>query len=409
MLRKILASNSLSDLRLLVALLAVAGASSRTWAQRTSRVTINEDGVLVVNGEKILPIGFSNGPPPDGRTSEGKHAFAEIKDAGGTFFRTGTRGSNPWNRKIIESEQVWMDAAAQYGLYCWPRLRELSSLKAGDTEKEILLRRVINRFKNHPGLLVWKNVDEPQWGGTPVEPMVRAYRIIKELDPNHPVGLTHAPRGTVEQLRPYGAATDIFLLDIYPIGYPPGRHSLWPNKEISMVGDYTKFIKEVADGKPVWMVLQIAWSGVTKPGKTLRFPTFAQQRFMTYQALINGARGLIYFGGNIEKAMSPEDARLGWNWTFWRRVLRPVLEEGADDIEFCVREVGDGIYILACKREGKTVEVEFSGLPDWAGEGQVIYESPRSVRASQGTFSDWFAPFDVHVYRFGRQAGLPSE
>ena len=153
---------------------------------------------------------------------------------------------------------------------------------------------------------------------------------------------------------------------------------------------------------------------------------------MTYQALINGARGLIYFGGNIEKAMCPEDADLGWNWTFWRRVLRPVLEEvgnnsplapalvapdsrlpirvsGANDVEFCVREVGDSIYILACKREGKTVEVKFSGLPAWVGEGQVVYESPRRVRASQGTFSDWFAPFDVHVYRFGRQAKLSTE
>jgi len=293
-----------------------------------------------------------------------------------------------------------MDTTAQHGLFCWPRLRERSSLKPDDTRKEAMLRQVIKRFRNHPGLLLWKNVDEPQWGGTPVEPMVRAYRIIKELDPHHPVGLTHAPRGTLEQLRPYAAAADLLLLDIYPIGYPPGRHSLWDNKEISMVGDYTKFIKEAAGGKPVWMVLQIAWSGVTKPGKTLRFPTFAQQRFMTYQALINGTRGLIYFGGNIEKAMSPEDARVGWNWTFWRRVLRPVLEEvgnnsplvpalvapesklpvrvsGADDVEFCVREAGDSIYILACKREGATVEVEFSGLPDWVGEGQVMYESHR--------------------------------
>ena len=216
MIRKTSVSSSLSCLKLLAALLFTIGLSLQTWAENKPRVTINKDGVLLVDGRKILPIGFSNGPPPDGRTPEGKHAFAEIKDAGGTFFRTGTRGSNPWNQKTIESEQVWMDTAAQYGLYCWPRLRELSSLAAGDTKKEILLRRVINRFRNHPGLLLWKNVDEPQWGGTPVEPMVRAYKIIKELDPNHPVGLTHAPRGTVEQLRPYGAATDIFLLDIYP-------------------------------------------------------------------------------------------------------------------------------------------------------------------------------------------------
>ena len=406
--------------------------SSLSSGGRLSEVIVNQDGVLVVNGEKILPIGFSNGPPPDGRTPDGRSAFSEIKDAGGTFFRTGVRGAETWNREIIEREQIWMDAAARHGLYCWPRLRELSSLEEGNAEKELLLRRVIDRFKNHPGLLLWKNVDEPQWGKHPVEPMINAYKLIKELDPSHPVGLTQAPRGTIEQLKPYNAAADILLLDIYPIGYPPGRHSLWPNKEISMVGDYTKFIKEVAGDKPVWMVLQIAWSGVVKPGKTLRFPTFAQERFMTYQALINGARGLIYFGGSIEQAMRPEDARLGWNWTFWRRVLRPVLEEvgnnsplapalvapesklpvrvnGADDVEFCVRQVNRDIYILACKREGKTVQVEFSGLPDWVGRGHVMYESPRTVQAKDGRFTDWFAPFDVHVYCYHREAGMKNQ
>jgi len=148
---------------------------------------------------------------------------------------------------------------------------------------------------------------------------------------------------------------------------------------------------------------------------------------MTYQALINGARGLVYFGGNVKGAMTPEDAKLGWNWTFWRRVLRPVVEEvgnrsplapalvapgsklpvkldGADDVEFCVREAGDDLYILACKREGKTIEVKFHGLPSWSGDGEVLYESPRKVQAKAGTFTDWFAPFDVRVYRFRRRA-----
>jgi len=392
---------------------------------RAAHVTINEDGVLEIDGRKVLPIGFTSGPPPDGRTPDGKRAFEEIRDAGGTFFRTGQAGSTSWNETTTAQEQVWMDATAQHGLYCWPRLGKLSSLEETDDERETLLRSVLHRFRNHPGLLVWKNVDEPFWGKVSAESMIRAYNIIKEVDPCHPIGLTQAPRGTVEDLRPYNPAADILLLDIYPIGYPPGRHSLWPNKEISMVGDYTRFIREVADGKPIWMVLQIAWSGVVKPGKTLRFPTFAQERFMTYQALINGARGLIYFGGSIKAAMTPEDAELGWNWTFWRRVLHPVVEEvgsrsplapalvapesklpvkveGADDVEFCVREVGGDVYILACKREGQTVQVKFTGLPAWAGEADVLYESPRKVQAKDGSVTDWFAPFDVHVYHFRR-------
>jgi hypothetical protein len=132
--------------------------------------------------------------------------------------------------------------------------------------------------------------------------MLRATQIIRELDPNHPIEITQAPRGTIDTLRPYNAACDIIAADIYPVGYPPGTHSLLPNKEISMVGDFAKSMMQVADGKmPVWMTLQISWSGVIKPGKTLRFPTFAEERFMTYQAIINGARGLIFFGGHIPK------------------------------------------------------------------------------------------------------------
>jgi len=407
-------------------LLILASACTFATAGQAAHVTINGDGVLLIDGRKILPIGFTGGPPPDGRTPEGKPAFEEIRAAGGTFFRTGLQANNTWNDDTIAQEQILMDAAARYGLYCWPRLEKLSSLEKDDRPKELLLRTVLNRFRNHPGLLLWKNVDEPYWGKVSAESMIRAYRIIREVDPCHPVGLTQAPRGTIEDLRPYDAAADILLLDIYPIGYPPGTHSLGPNKEISMVGDYTRFIKEAANGKPVWMVLQIAWSGVVGPGKTLRFPTFAQERFMTYQALINGARGLVYFGGSIKAAMTPEDANLGWNWTFWRRVLRPVLEEvgtrsplapalvapdsnlpikleGADDVEFCVREVGNDVYLLACKREGKTVQVKFTGLPTWAAAGEVLYESPRQVQAKAGAFTDWFAPFDVHIYHFRRQ------
>ena len=146
---------------------------------------------------------------------------------------------------------------------------------------------------------------------------------------------------------------------------------------------------------------------------------------MVYQAIINGARGLNFFGGHITKAMNAEDARLGWNWTFWRRVLRPVIEEigdksplapalvapnselpirvdGADDVEFCIREVDRGLLILACKREGATVQVEFSGLPAWAAKGTVLFEDPRTVKAEKGKFTDWFGPFEVHVYHFQR-------
>jgi len=286
-----------------------------------------------------------------------------------------------------------------------------------------MLRKVITAFRDHPGMGVWKGEDEPEWGKKPVPGLIRTRDIIRELDTNHPIAVTHAPRGTVESLRAYNLTADITGADIYPIGYPPGGHSLETNKEISMVGDYTRRMMEVADGKmPVWMILQIAWSGVIKTNKTLRFPTFHEERFMTYEAIINSARGLIFFGGNLKQAMNERDAALGWNWTFWERVLRPVIEEIGEksplypallapdstlpvkctsaDVEFCVREAGNTIFVLACKRGGVTRQVEFSGLPRTATGGEMMFEAPRRVTLTNGKFSDWFAPYEVHVYRF---------
>jgi hypothetical protein len=66
------------------------------------------------------------------------------------------------------------------------------------------------------------------------------------------------------------------------------------------------------------MTLQIAWSGVEKKGKTLRFPTFPEERFMVYQAIINGARGLMFFGGSLPQTIAPQDRKFGWNSFFAR-------------------------------------------------------------------------------------------
>jgi hypothetical protein len=399
-----------------------------------SRVTTNPDLVTIINGEPVFPIGFTLAPPPDGKTPEGKDGLQELADSGATFLRTGPVGGG-WDEAAMEAEQRWQDAAAEHGLYCWVFLRELGSVGPDRPQREALLRKVVTRFRDHPGLGFWKGEDEPAWASKPVEPIRRAYEIIKGLDPNHPVQLTQAPRNTVEELRAYNAACDITACDIYPISYPPGIHSDRPNKEISMVGDYTHTMMEVSEGKlPVWMVLQIAFSGTVKPGKTLRLPTFEQERFMAYQAIINGARGLVFFGGNLPQAMTPEDAALGWNWRFWSRVLRPLMDEigrhsplhpaliapnsglpvktqvkqafgGEADpaqIEFCVREAPNALYLLACKREGATVEVEFTGLPTTLTRGDVLYEEPRAIQPQNGSFTDWFGPFEVHIYHWAR-------
>ncbi|HEX3600561.1 MAG TPA: hypothetical protein VHU84_10495 [Lacipirellulaceae bacterium] len=404
-------------------------------ATRTASVVqITPSQVPSINGKPVFPIVLSVIPAPDAKCPNGKSAWQEFRDAGAIFIRTTpprspNGDSRRWNDDAISRQAEYMDVAAKAGMFCIPTLNELSSVQDKNLAKEERLRQFIRRFRNAPALGVWKGADEPQWGREAVEPLLTAYRIIKEEDPNHPVWIAQAPRGTVEELRPYNVAYDIGGVDVYPIGYPPGSHLIDPNenKDISAVGDYTlKMLRVVDEQKPVWFTLQVAWSGVAKGGRTLRFPTFPQERFMTYEAIINGARGLVYFGGGIQSTLNERDQPFGYNWTFWDRVLRPVIEEIGDKsplaaalcaadsklpvkatgnaIELSVREVGRDVFVLACCRDPqKTAEVKFTGLPNDVGEAAVLYESPRKVTAKNGTFTDWFAPYDVHVYKFERR------
>jgi hypothetical protein len=366
-------------------------------------IQIDGDGIFVIDGRRAFPIGFTKAPPPGGRTPDGGDGYAELKSNGDVFHRCGP---------LPDAElALTLNRSAEAGIHCAVFASERPATE---------LRKLVAKIKDHPGVGYWKAHDEPEWGKVPPSDVQLFYDTVKSLDAKHPVWVTQAPRGTAESLRLYVPAYDVGAIDIYPIGYPPGMHSHFPNKELSVVGDYTRWIRDISAPKPVWMVLQICWSGVTKPGKTLRFPTLPEERYMVYQAIINGARGLVFFGGNVMEGMNDRDRKLGWNWTFYERVLKPVLDEikpgsplypaliapgsklpvRAEGVETVVREAGEYIYVLAARREGETVQARFSGLPEGATFDRVLYEEPRKVEALPQGFTDWFAPHEVHVYRF---------
>jgi hypothetical protein len=271
---------------------------------------------------------------------------------------------------------------------------------------------------------------------------VRAYRRLHALDGVHPLVITQAPIGTLAQLTPYRPAFDITGADVYPVSYPPGTHTRTGNRDISVVGDVTRKMVRAAGRKPVWMTLQIAWSGVAptkeRPGIVPRFPTLQAERFMAYQAIVAGAAGLVFFGGHLTQVASPGDAELGWNWSFWQEVLRPLVAEltssavepallapraktqvaaSTRDVELVTRSDATFLYVIAVRRKGTTSVVTFTGLPKKVVRGEVLEEyvqrplpppigaggqAFRPVEAAGGRFTDWLAPHDARVYRFRR-------
>jgi hypothetical protein len=345
----------------------------------------------------------------------------------------------------IAAEKRTLDALHARGLQGWVWLGDVTNLPAGSgSPQERVLTRVADGLQGHAALAAWKGVDEPAnpQRPKPVPPagLVRGHARLKQVDPVHPLVVTQAPLGTIAQLKPYVPAFDVTGADIYPVSYPPGTHAQTKNRDISVVGDITKKMVAAAGGKPVWMTLQIAWSGVvptkTRPDVVPRFPTLQAERFMAYQAIVNGARALLFFGGHLTQVATPADAALGWNWTFWNLVLRPLVEElsspelapalGADaaprqvrtatqGMELTTRATANALYVIAVRRSGGPSRVRFTGLPAGARNGRVLFEDvqspppppieaghqvPRPVAVQGGAFTDWFAAHDAHVYRF---------
>ena len=399
-------------------------------------------GALVVEGRAAFPLILSDGPPLGAKAPDGADALAELAAGGASFIRTGRAVWSPQSiEQQIAAEREVLDAAAAHGLHCWLRLGNVPDLSArGLAAKDRLLTRIVEELKDHPALGAWKGIDEPanpsRPARVPAAGLVRAHQKLRETDPSHPVVITQAPVGTAAQLVPYRPAFDITGADIYPVSYPPGKHAGGRNRDIGIVGSVTRKMVKAAGSKPVWMTLQVAWSGVVPseqhPGNVPRFPTLGQERFMAYQAIVNGARGLAFFGGHLTQIARPADAQARWNWTFWERVLRPLFEEltsssvapalvapdapravkaSTKDVELVTRQAGDFLYVIAVRRGSGTSRVGFSGLPRRRNGqpitgGEVLFEyvqdAFRTVRVARNGFRDWFAQHDARVYRFRR-------
>jgi hypothetical protein len=382
---------------------------------------------------RVFPIGLSDPPPVGSATPSGRPAWAEIASAGVTHARNYTVWTSAAAAEQIVSVTEELDAAAEHKLQLWVALAGVDD----DLGRRSLLDRIVGVLRGHPGLGAWKGADEPAHGHVPAAGCVAVYKRLRSLDPDHPVVLIEAPRGaspssqahdvplTVTAVAPYAAACDIHGIDIYPVSKPPGLHAGGPpvNTDISVVGDMTRLIGRASPGRAIWTTLQIAWSGVVPPHPII-FPTLPQARFMAYDAIIAGARGLFFFGGQIKGAMTAADRRLGWNWTYWQRVLRPLLQELTDaahnpaltapdsahkltasaaDVAVSARDAGSHLYVLAARRSPTaTGAVRFTGLPAGVRSGTVLAHPggnpAREVTVSAGTFTDP-SPFAAHNAR----------
>lgn len=94
----------------------------------------------------------------------------------------------------------------------------------------------------------------------------------------------------------YPDIADVIMVDWYPVPHLP-LHSL---------GDHVRWTREAAGKRPVWAVIQaMDWRNFPqrdpKKPRIGRFPDIGEMRFMSYDAVFNGASGLWYFTFTISE------------------------------------------------------------------------------------------------------------
>jgi hypothetical protein len=352
-------------------------------------------------------------------------------------FRVGPGGL--WTSEATASALAWDRAAAARHVHTWVNLSGYSQALPGSAEDGGLARVVATLTGDPSGsaIAMWRGRDEPWWSDIAPSALQFAYcRVTSRGDRSwcagepslHPRPLwvtIQAPLGTLADLAPYAAVTDVHGVDIYPITLDD------PSPDLHRVGTWTSTLASIATA-PVWTTLQIcahaSWSPETR---AFVLPTLQQERYMAYDAIVNGAQALAFYGGDNPRCWNASDAKHGWNWTFWQSVLRPLVQElshsapiapallnvhtnwlvtaGDPTTEVVMREGTsvDDVWLIAVRSGTGSATVTFNGLPQWTRSGSV-YRENRTVTASAGSFRDSFGQWGVHVYHFVEPLSLGS-
>lgn len=397
---------------------------------RGATTTFDRSRTILVNGRPTFPIVLSPGPDLGSSTPWGTNGLAATVSAGVNVFRTGVGGI--WTDSDLDSALAWDRATAALHAYTWPNLSGYSQALAGST-LDAGLAHVADTLTNDPSgsaIAMWKGRDEPWWSNIAPSALQFAYcRVTSRgnpfwcqgelpLDPSRLWVTIEAPRGTAADLAPYSSVTDIHGVDIYPVTITR------PDPDLHAVGKWTASLAAATPAAPVWTTIQICSSGSSdKTTGEFVVPSFQQERYMAYDAILNGARALTFYGGSNTRCFSGSDDQYGWNWSFWQTVLEPLVQElsassplapalvnAAKTPQVTTRGAGgetllkegtsvDDLWLIAARNGPGTRTVTFKGLPRWAHRGGV-YTEHRTVTASGGSFRDRFSQWDVHVYHF---------
>ena len=300
-----------------------------------AQTKLDKDGILMINGQRRFILGTYHNP--------------------GQMNELQKLAQNGINLIHCRADRAALDQAQAAGLFAWINTGSHLDLSENSSARKEKLLEMVKALQDHPSLAVWEAPDEAVWNlyypvlndrynqgqlnESQLDSLLLAYEqasqrlaqgfkqgiaLLKSLDPARPIWFNHAPRNSLQQLIPFSALADIVGCDIYPVRIGHTGHSDLIDKNLSSVGAYTDRMQASAPAKPVWMVLQaFSWEQLLrqKPEQIdpMTFPSFKESRWMAYDAILHGAKGLLWWGSSYSSTKA----------AFWRAILQVTAEIAA--------------------------------------------------------------------------------
>lgn len=313
---------------------------------------------------------------------------------------------HPMTDSTLAQRKAYMDLCASLGLKVNYAINSLvgAGHNAYDRQltpeeeqhQEAMLRREVELFRDHPALLSWYLNDEPLGQSRPVEVVEKAYRIVKEMDPYHPISIVFVMPHRAHE---FEGAFDIAMTDPYPI----------PMRGVEEAGAFVQQLRDQFQyKKAIWLVPQ-AFGGSEF---WTREPTKAEIRAMTYLGLVEGAMGIQYFirrGSNLNPK-SP----IAWHecselaletqamipWLFSDTGRQPFdLNDGNIRAAYWQKGQSTLLVLVNTKNEPRAFEADVGG---WYADTTALslFEN-RTTPIRDGKLTDFIDGYGTRVYLLG--------
>jgi hypothetical protein len=367
--------------------------------QVTKKVSFREDRVMLVDGKPFYPIGTYRDP------SDRNDDFTGIQQAG---FNITHSYDFEHDGATVEKALAYLDAAQAASVKVFMGIPRKWFFERDWNA----IQQWVAALMDHPALLVWYLMDEPEWHTWKLNPaMLRQLKdTVKAVDPFHPTAVVYC----MPQDGHYWAAADpedIAWHDPYPIGM---------SNVLTDVEKYARLQRgAIGDKKPMWTAIQghdvNYWNDpkalIKKQGMPTR-PTLDETRFFVFQAIAAGTDGIIWYWGPRTHYRMVEDAPTVWNGIVATSQLLKSLEpwlvalpkaedksiQVSEPLRVWTREV-DGKRLLILVNTGKKSESIDLDLGAFNSKTVTNFETGAEVALAEGRLKAEIGPQQVAIYQ----------